>query len=138
MECCQIRAKSTEPPEKIRVGSERDSGEVDLQELGVAFPVCWRVKDRVDVAEDIFWPECRFEVALAVGNEFEAELFGEVCDEFGLEVRDAPVFSRWPFGAVEGFLAGRFSVGGGVKVEWKYLICFPACCRDNAVICRDI
>ena len=82
------------------------------------------MKYSVDVGEYVLWAEGRFQIALAVGDEFEAELFCEVGDEIGVEVRDAPVFSRRPVGANEGLLAGGFIVGGGVKVERKEVINF--------------
>ena len=55
------------------IGCQGDSREVILEEGCVTGSVGWTVKNGVDVMEDVFWAECREEVAVSVGYPGELE-----------------------------------------------------------------
>jgi hypothetical protein len=73
----QLLAQDAELAEEVRAGGHGHPWEVDLQELSVALAVGWGVEDGIDIVEDVLRAECRGEVAVAVGDEREAEAGGE-------------------------------------------------------------
>ena len=92
----QFLSQDAELSEELRAGGHGHSWEVDLQELGIALAVGGGVEDGVDVVEDVLRAEGGGQVAVAVGDEFEAEAGGEGGDEIGVEVGDAAIFN-WIF-----------------------------------------
>ena len=88
----EFLAQDAQLAEEFQVGGQRHAGEVDLQELCVALAVGGRVEDGVDVIEDVLRAEGGGQVAVAVGDEREAEAGSEGRDEIMAEVGDAMSF----------------------------------------------
>ena len=63
------------------------------------------MEDGVDVVEDILRAECRGQVAVAVGYEFQAEAGGEGGDEIGIEVGDTAILARIPARIIQSILS---------------------------------
>ena len=68
------------------IRSERDAGEITLEEFRVAGPVGGGVEDRVNVIENVFRSEGLFQVALAIRDEGKPERFSMSCNESGLRL----------------------------------------------------
>ena len=101
----QLLAQDAQLPEQLRAGGHGHAGKVDLQELGVALAVGGGVEEGVDVVENILRAERRGQVAVAVGDEFQAEAGGEGGDEIGIEVGDTAILARIPARIIQSILS---------------------------------
>lgn len=114
----QLGTFLTECAEKIEVGCERQSREVDLQELGITGPVCGGVEGGVGVLEDILRGQSL--VTIMVGQasclsffhrleacatpltwqlivpiwQWQPQFFAKASDKFRVQVRTAPLPER--------------------------------------------
>ena len=79
------------------------------------------MEDGVDVVEDVLRAECAGEVAVAVGDEFEAEAGGEGGDEIGVEVGDATMNNSRIICIFQEFnLLTKFIFFLDVEIHWQY------------------
>jgi hypothetical protein len=84
MQRYKFLTQDAELAKEFQARGHRHTGEVDLQELGIALAVGGRVEDGLDVVEDVLRAEGGGQVAVAVGDEREAEAGCEGRNEIGI------------------------------------------------------
>ncbi len=86
MQADQSLTEFAERAEQVNIGGQGQTGEIYLEELGIARAIGRRMKDGVHVMEHILRPERLLQIALAIRHKLQIELAGDIRDEGWREV----------------------------------------------------